>query len=365
MSMQLLPPSESLHCSIELLIKSVNEHADLQGYAVTKKRFKKFKKDVIMKVWLCCDRVDVTKIKDLKHHFHTFSRCNECSFEVIAKLNDNEENLTAENDCWHLFVKCLKHNHFVTLLEAHSVHWKMIMTFEIIREIEKKIQKSSVTVFILTELRLDLDEENSIFKSQNIWNARAQIKAQSLESLMFTQTVIRALNDKKIWHMKSKKKLYSEKLKFLFFTLKCMQKLLHENFKILIMNCIYKINKYKMLLLIIIEIMSLNIFYYIIFCFIKDESFNDYMWVMKALKRLSYKKLVLSFSEIILSDDDKTFASVIQHMFENYDHVTYALCIWHINNMLKHCKKFFVIQKNFELFLKCWKALVYSCWDRA
>lgn len=160
--------------------------------------------------------------------------------------------------------------------------------------------------------------------------------------------------------MKSKKKLYNEKLKFLFFTSKCMQKLLHENFKILIMNCIYKINKYKMLLLIIINITSLNIFYYVIFCFMKDKSFNDYVWVMKTLKWL-YKKLVLSFSEIILSDDDKILASVIQHMFEDYNHVTHALCIWHINNnMLKHCKKFFAIQKDFKLFLKCWKALVYS-----
>ncbi len=42
------------------------------------------------------------------------------------------------------------------------------MTSEIIREIEKKVRKSSVAAFILTELRLDLDEENSIFKSQNI-----------------------------------------------------------------------------------------------------------------------------------------------------------------------------------------------------
>ncbi len=77
--------------------------------------------------------------------------------------------------------------------------------------------------------------------------------------------------------MKSKKKLYNKKLKFLFFTSKCMQKLLCENFKILIMNCIYKINKYKMLLLIIIDVTSLNIFYYIVFCFMKDESFDDYV----------------------------------------------------------------------------------------
>jgi hypothetical protein len=48
--MQLLPPSEGLHCSIELLVKSVNEHAGSQGYAVRKKRSKKFKKGVTMKV---------------------------------------------------------------------------------------------------------------------------------------------------------------------------------------------------------------------------------------------------------------------------------------------------------------------------
>jgi len=63
--MQLLPPSEGLHCSIELLIKSVNEHAGPQGYAVMKKRSKKFKKGVTMKVWLCCDRADVAKTSDL------------------------------------------------------------------------------------------------------------------------------------------------------------------------------------------------------------------------------------------------------------------------------------------------------------
>ncbi len=168
MSMQLLPPSEGLHCSIELLIKSVNEHAGPQGYAVTKKRSKKSKKGVTMKVWLCCDRAGVAKAKGLEHRFHTSSRRNECSFEAIAKLNGNEEDLTAEDGCWHLSVKCPEHNHSATLLGAHPVHRKATMTSEIIREIEKEVRKSSVAAFILTGLRLDLDEENSIFKPQNI-----------------------------------------------------------------------------------------------------------------------------------------------------------------------------------------------------
>ena len=56
-----------------------------------------------------------------------------------------------------------------------------------------------------------------------------------------------------------------------------MQKLLHLNIKILIINCIYKTNKYKIFLLIIIEIIVLNIIFYVDFCFIKKENYNNYV----------------------------------------------------------------------------------------
>jgi len=55
-----------------------------------------------------------------------------------------------------------------------------------------------------------------------------------------------------------------------------MQKLLYLNIKILIINCIYKINKYKMSLLIIIKIIILNIIFYVAFYFIKSENYNNY-----------------------------------------------------------------------------------------
>jgi len=55
-----------------------------------------------------------------------------------------------------------------------------------------------------------------------------------------------------------------------------MQKLLCFNINFLIMNCIYKTNKYKMSLFIIIEIIVLNIIFYVAFCFIKSENYNNY-----------------------------------------------------------------------------------------
>jgi len=55
-----------------------------------------------------------------------------------------------------------------------------------------------------------------------------------------------------------------------------MQRLLHNYLEILIINCIYKTNKYKMFLLIIIEVTCLNIFFFVVFYFIKSKNFNNY-----------------------------------------------------------------------------------------
>jgi hypothetical protein len=53
--------------------------------------------------------------------------------------------------------------------------------------------------------------------------------------------------------------------------------MLVDYYEIILMNCIYKINKYKMLLLIIIEIIVLNIIFYAAFCFMKDKNYSDYI----------------------------------------------------------------------------------------
>ena len=71
-----------------------------------------------------------------------------------------------------------------------------------------------------------------------------------------------------------------DKLKYFFFIFKVSQKLFRENLEIILMNCIYKINKYKMPLLIFIEIIFLNISFYAGFCFMKNKIINDYTWIL-------------------------------------------------------------------------------------
>ncbi len=53
--------------------------------------------------------------------------------------------------------------------------------------------------------------------------------------------------------------------------------MLKRNSEILIMNCIYKINRYKMSLLIITEVTALNTSFFVEFCFMEAEKTANYV----------------------------------------------------------------------------------------
>ena len=48
-------------------------------------------------------------------------------------------------------------------------------------------------------------------------------------------------------------------------------------YKTILINIIYKNNRYKILLLISIKIIILNIIFYFAFYFIKDKNYNNYI----------------------------------------------------------------------------------------
>lgn len=112
------------------------------------------------------------------------------------------------------------------------------------------------------------------------------------------------------WFWQYKKNEFNKIIKLFFNWLSCHDMLIC-NSKILIMNCIYKINHYKMLLLIIIKVIALNIFFFVEFCFITVEKTVNYMWVLKQLKLL-YIKFNLFDSTVILIDYKQDLINILQ-----------------------------------------------------
>jgi hypothetical protein len=116
------------------------------------------------------------------------------------------------------------------------------------------------------------------------------------------------------------------------------QILLKSNYEVLVMNCTYKTNRYKMFFLIISEQTATHINFYVAFCFMQKEIIAGYLWILQQLKAL-YAKLKFFESFVIMTNMKQDLMNTIDSIFLNVNHI---LCLWHINNnVLTNCKKAF------------------------
>ena len=137
----------------------------------------------------------------------------------------------------------------------------------------------------------------------------------------------------------------------MFFINTFFKKMFEENDEIFIVNCIYKINRYRILLFILFEITNINIFYYANFVFLKDENLKNYQWLIKTIKRFYKKIFNISLSDVWLSDNDERISSAINSRISS--NIVHLLCMWHINNnVLKKCRKFFHSKEAWNVFYK-------------
>ena len=119
--------------------------------------------------------------------------------------------------------------------------------------------------------------------------------------MISTQALIVQLHNKENWFVRMEKDSTTKQLQRLFFCRKSSQLILKLNCEVLILDATYKINKYKLLLLIIIEVTALNTSFYVKFTFMSSEYISDYVWVMEQLKEL-YDELEISYSDVLLTN---------------------------------------------------------------
>ena len=94
-------------------------------------------------------------------------------------------------------MKNSSYNHFVTFSESHFVLRKIVLNEKaVLDRIKNQIKVEILSAKILTILRLDKNEKDSLFKSQNIYNVKQKIKRQKLKSLTNVQILMKQLNEK-------------------------------------------------------------------------------------------------------------------------------------------------------------------------
>jgi hypothetical protein len=88
MPITLASPKKDVYLLLDMLIEIINKHARTKDYAIVKDCFKRFKKSVIIKIFVKCDVYNKIKFVDNKHRLISSQKKN-CKFIVIAKLTNN------------------------------------------------------------------------------------------------------------------------------------------------------------------------------------------------------------------------------------------------------------------------------------
>lgn len=80
--------SQTFYITLEELVSAVNVFAATQSYTVLKRWNKKYKKEVLQKAVLICDRIKVHVNKGRFARDTTF-RKYDCPFDAVAQIEDN------------------------------------------------------------------------------------------------------------------------------------------------------------------------------------------------------------------------------------------------------------------------------------
>lgn len=110
----------------------------------------------------------------------------------------------------------------------------------------------------------------------------------------------------------------------LFFAYQKQVELLQANPDVLLMDCTYRTNKYRLPLLHILGCTNLQTFFSAGFCFLSNETHADYHWAIA--------NFLLKTGEqqprVFISDQEEALKASARSLLHG---VPQLLCVWHIN----------------------------------
>jgi hypothetical protein len=364
--MVLLPPRNDDYATLEELVNVVQAHASKEGYAIVKGRSKSIKGNggFNNKINLYCDRGGQPRkgSENAKRKRRTSSIKIGCPFRANAIRRKG-------SDVWGFEVTNGEHNHEETDPKACA----SLRTKEHDRALLNRLDAASkagmyaphcgstLTSIIGIAPREFLASErlnnpSSLLIAQDIYNAKKKIRGERLGKYTPTQALLKHLNHDR-WFVKVKLRKDTKEIRRLFFLNKKSGHILRKNFEVLVMDCTYKTNKYKMPLLTIVGQTSIGTTFHVGFAFLESERPEDYVWVLKHLKD-AYGALGLPDPNIIVTDRDLALLQASEEVFPN---TAALLCIWHVNkNVLKNCKASFTTEEAWVEFQAAWHQVLFA-----
>jgi hypothetical protein len=126
---------------------------------------------------------------------------------------------------------------------------------------------------------------------------------------------------------------------------------------VLLMDCTYKTNKYRMPLLDIVGFTGTNSTFFAALAFMSRETEEDYRWALGCLRKVMSKHGI-SLPHVVLTDRELALVHAVGAHFPSSKHI---LCRWHINkNVLAKCKPRITSNEVYEDLVRSFHRLVES-----
>ena len=345
-----LPPERDYE-SRHALFKSINAWAETRGYAFTTGRSTKERSGKLTITYTCdrsCHSPDISK----ERHRKTTTRGTGCKFSVLAK-----ESL--DKSAWSLKHRLDKqfslHNHMPSKHpSAHPVHRRLSTTDA------NKVSALSNAGVSPKDIRTFLHQNSdSLATQQDIYNQIAVAKREIFEG----QSNINALASQmeKDGFCCRIQLAQDNRVTAVFFAHPDSLSYLKAYPDVLLLDCTYKTNKYKMPLLDIIGVDACQRSFCIAFAFLSGEAELDYSWALEHLSAM-YRTCKARLPSVVLTDRCLACINAVAIHFPSAHSI---LCLWHANKaVLQHCQPAFMLASSVsssELQTNNWKEF-YQSW---
>jgi hypothetical protein len=197
----------------------------------------------------------------------------------------------------------------------------------------------------LTALRRE-DPKSSVV-ARTIYNERVKMRNEELNGRSPLQALLDTFKEEEYRY---KYQCNNEnQITHLFFAHPTSVQLTRRYPTVLLMDCTYKTNRYRMPLLHVVGMTSFNTTFTSCMVFLNEEKENDYIWALDCVAELFEG---IDMPSVVTTDCERALMHALERSFTSSVNL---LCVWHIQkNVLANCKQCFDSGEEWEAFLGKW-----------
>jgi hypothetical protein len=301
-------PPDAIYNSHDDAFNALKQHGLQCGYGFRVSASRPVGSDIKTRIYYCCDKSGTHKSQAKIRS--TGTRTSGCSFKLVIFQKDDQ---------WRLEVTNKHHNHPPSLNpSAHHIYRRRTSNEK--KTIESMSKAGTAPKQILTALRQS--NPDTLVAASDIHNDRKILRADYLKGRPPIEALLDDLSTPE-WVFDIRRD-QDNHVQSLFFAHEKQIELLLANPDVLLMDCTYRTNKYRLPLLHILGCTNLGKFFSAGFCFLRNENEEDYHWAISTfLNRTGTPE-----PRVLISDQEDALKNAARRIMPS---VPQLLCVWHVN----------------------------------